>query len=89
MAGFQVIPEGQAQKVSNLFEREAQVPAPSDKSQAANVLLTVGTIVSNGSSGFTDEADLLVVTDRHDLDSSRFRQISDAEPSACRHDLTL
>src|SRR3954447_14967717 len=79
----------QAQKVADLIERKAQIPATANEPQAAHVFVAIGPVVSCRAGWNRQKPDLLVIPYRHNLCSGPFRQVSNADSPVSVHRLTL
>jgi hypothetical protein len=67
------------QKVPELVVRETQVPAAPDELQAMQIFPPIDSVISTCAQWSRHEVDVLVIAYRHDLDSGRLRQFSDAK----------
>ena len=72
----------QPKKIDNLIQRKSQIPAPPHEVQPPYMLLTIDTIVAGASRRRCQYADLLVKTDRHDLNASFFGKPANVQFSA-------
>ncbi len=87
LAGFPVL-RRQPQKVADLFDGKPEVPTAANELKAARVFPSIGPIVSICSCGSGQDANLLVITNRDDLNARFFRQFPN--PQVFAHvDLTL
>jgi hypothetical protein len=69
----------ETQKIPELVECKTQVAAAPDELQAMQVFPLIDSVISTGARRGRHELDVLVIAYRHNLNSRRLRQFSDAE----------
>src|SRR6185312_695367 len=79
----------QAKKIANLIECKSQIPATANESQAAQMIVAIGAVVSCRSRRHRQQPDLLVITNRHNLGSGSLSQSTNANAPFSNHRLTL
>src|SRR5690349_17581750 len=79
----------QANKIANLIECKSQIPATANESQAAQMIVAIGAVISCRSGRHRQQPDLLVITNRDNLCSRSLSQSTNANARFFVHRLTL